>query len=345
LAVTITSRIPDSSSIAKEFRDGKRSERVAVSVDMLSTGYNCRDLLNVVLMRPVFSPTEYIQIKGRGTRRFTFRIGNTEYQKEFFFILDFCGVAEYFEEKYDYSVPLKLPKPKPEGKPEHAGSGEREDWEGATAAAGEGAEAAGRPGIPTWTGVDKVVSEEIRIVGPDGEKVDVMTFRGSFERDVKEFDGKDEEFHEAVQGEDDDAVETILNERFFHRPEMYYSPDKLVTAYGVPAPTPSFVYDALGKRPLPTKDQIVNDTVDSIAARFNLRYNEQKWLSATAQLVADDPVALKRFLAGDITLFSSTQFVNLGGFEALAKFEGRDVVFEDLRQSTMVRQSKPAGGK
>jgi superfamily II DNA or RNA helicase len=56
LAVTITSRIPDASAIAKDFRDGKRIERVAVSVDMLSTGYNCRDLLNVVLMRPVFSP-------------------------------------------------------------------------------------------------------------------------------------------------------------------------------------------------------------------------------------------------------------------------------------------------
>jgi hypothetical protein len=192
--------------------------------------------------------------------------------------------------------------------------------------------------------VDKVVSEEIHIVGPDGEKVDVMTFRGSFERDVKEFDRKDEDFHEAVEGEDDDAVETLLNERFFHKPEMYYSPDKLVTAYGVPAPTPSFVYDALGKRRLPSKDQIVNDTVDSIAARFNLRYNEQKWLNATAQLIADDPLALKRFLEGDITLFSSTQFVNLGGFEALAKFESRDAVFEDLRQSTMVRQSHLASG-
>src|SRR5207248_866017 len=55
LAVTITSRIRDASDIAKEFRDGKRPERVAVSVDMLSTGYNCVDLLNVVLMRPVFS--------------------------------------------------------------------------------------------------------------------------------------------------------------------------------------------------------------------------------------------------------------------------------------------------
>ena len=85
-------------------------ERVAVSVDMLSTGYNCRDLLNVVLMRPIFSPTEYIQIKGRGTRRYTFVVGNTEYEKKHFFLLDFCAVAEYFEEKYDYAVPLKVPQ-------------------------------------------------------------------------------------------------------------------------------------------------------------------------------------------------------------------------------------------
>ena len=117
LAVTITSRIPDASAIAKDFRDGKRIERVAVSVDMLSTGYNCRDLLNVVLMRPVFSPTEYIQIKGRGTRRYTFRVANTEYDKKYFCLLDFCAVAEYFEETYDYSVPLPVPRPTGKARP------------------------------------------------------------------------------------------------------------------------------------------------------------------------------------------------------------------------------------
>ena len=46
------------------------------------------------------------------------------------------------------------------------------------------------------------------------------------------------------------------------------------------------------------KDDIVTDTVDSIAARFNLRYSEQKWLDATAQLLADDPQASRRFMAG-----------------------------------------------
>src|SRR6266851_3547775 len=124
LAVTITSRIPDASTIAKEFRDNKRAERIAVSVDMLSTGYNCRDILNIGLMRPIFSPTEYIQIKGRGTRLFTFKIGTTEYEKKNFFLLDFCAVAEYFEEKYDYSQPLKIPRERQEPKLRPSGRGE-----------------------------------------------------------------------------------------------------------------------------------------------------------------------------------------------------------------------------
>ena len=138
------------------------------------------------------------------------------------------------------------------------------------------------------------MSREVIEVGPNGEKVDVMTFRGSFERDVKEFAEQDAELKTAVADEDDDAVETIMNERFYHQPEMFYSPDKLIRSYGVPAPTPAFVYNAVGKKPLPTKDDIVVDTVDSIAARFNLRYHEQKWLDATTQLLADDPQALQQ---------------------------------------------------
>jgi hypothetical protein len=184
-----------------------------------------------------------------------------------------------------------------------------------------------------------MVSREIVEVGPDGEKVDFMTFRGSFERDVKAFTEGDPEMKSAVADEDDDTVETIMNERFYHQPTMYYSPDKLIRTYGVPAPTPAFVYNAVGKRPLPTKDEVVSDTVDSIAARFNLRYREQKWLDATTQLLADDPRALSRFVDGDMTLFASSQFNQLGGVAALSQFQEREGVFEALRQSLLVRQS------
>jgi hypothetical protein len=184
-----------------------------------------------------------------------------------------------------------------------------------------------------------MVTREVVEVGASGEKVDVMTFRGSFERDVKEFAEKDAELKTAIADEDDDAVETIMNERFYHNPEMYYSPDKLVRSYGVPAPTPAFVYNAVGKKPLPTKDDIVSDTVDSIAARFNLRYHEQKWLDATTQLLADDPKALEKFMTGDMTLFNASQFNRLGGISALSRFEARNEVFEALRQSMLIRQS------
>lgn len=342
MALTITSRIPDASSLAKDFRDGKRNERVAVSVDMLSTGYNCRDLLNVVLMRPVFSPTEYIQIKGRGTRTYKFVIGNTEYDKRWFFLLDFCGVAEYFEEKYDYAIPLAVPRSGGGRTGSGTGGARYPLPEGSYGTIGEQGEeyvqTTGRS-IPVWEGTDRVVSQEVRIVGPNGEKVDVMTFRGSFERDLKEFAGIDSDLSEAVETEDDDAIETVMQERFYHRPEMFYSPDKLIVAYGVPAPTPAFVYNALGKKPLPSKEQIVSDTVDSIAARFNLRYSEQKWLNATAELLAEDQEALHKFLRRDFSIFSRSQFTRLGGVEMLPKFTNREEVFEVLRQSSLVKQS------
>jgi len=340
IAVTITSRIDDSSSIAKEFRDGKRTERIAVSVDMLSTGYNCRDLLNIALMRPIFSPTEYIQIKGRGTRLFTFKIGNTEYEKKNFFMLDFCAVAEYFEEKYDYTVPLKIPREKKEPPTPPTPGG------GGTPGGGETPQPPSPPEppqppreIPTWEGVDTLVSREIHVVGPNGEKVDVMTFRGGYERDIREFVQRTPELKTAIEAEDDDAVETIVNERFYHRPEMFYSPDKLIMSYGVPASTPAFVYNAVGRKPLPTRDAIISVAVDSIAARFNLRYNEQKWLDATAQLIAEDSSSLKKFMDGDMTIFNASQFNRLGGVAALSQFDQRENVFEALRESTLIRQS------
>lgn len=257
-------------------------------------------------------------------------------------MLDFCAVAEYFEEKYDYTVPLKLPRGKKEPKPgpvypPHTGRDEPiHEGEGGTT---EPPPPQPPREIPTWEGVDTLVSREITIVGPNGEKVDLMTFRGGYERDIREFIELTPELKSAVEAEDDDAVETIVNERFYHRPKMFYSPDKLIMSYGVPASTPAFVYNAVGRKSLPTRDAIISDAVDSIAARFNLRYNEQKWLDATAQLIAEDSSSLKKFMDGDMTIFNANQFRPLGGIDALSRFEQREHVFEALRHSSLIRQS------
>ena len=84
-AVQVTSRIPDAQEMTKNFAnnnlngpsrflDGYRTgkTRVCVTVGMMTTGYDCQDILNLALLRPIFSPTEFVQIKGRGTRKFTF---------------------------------------------------------------------------------------------------------------------------------------------------------------------------------------------------------------------------------------------------------------------------------
>ena len=81
--------------------------RVCVTVGMMTTGYDCPDLLNLGFCRPVKSPTDYIQMKGRGTRRYEFTENVTDQvvrdqlvlrPKEQFRIVDYFGVCEYFGE-------------------------------------------------------------------------------------------------------------------------------------------------------------------------------------------------------------------------------------------------------
>jgi type I restriction enzyme R subunit len=88
---------------------------------MMTTGYDCPDLLNICMMRPIFSPADFVQIKGRGTRKNTFEFKfknelNEEeiirHEKELFKLFDFFANCEYFEEKFDYDEKLILPKPK-----------------------------------------------------------------------------------------------------------------------------------------------------------------------------------------------------------------------------------------
>ena len=101
--------------------------RVAVTVGMMTTGYDCQDLLNIALMRPVFSPSDFVQIKGRGTRKWTFTYNNyadvdASLDKNQFKFFDFFATCEYFEHEFDYDEKIKLPKGGPsEGDPGEPG--------------------------------------------------------------------------------------------------------------------------------------------------------------------------------------------------------------------------------
>lgn len=100
--------------LAPEGYDSSKT-RVAVTVGMMTTGYDCQDLLNVALMRPVFSPSDFVQMKGRGTRKWSFAYNdyateNFALEKSRFKFFDFFATCEYFENEFDYDEKIKLPK-------------------------------------------------------------------------------------------------------------------------------------------------------------------------------------------------------------------------------------------
>ncbi len=168
--------------------------RACVTVAMMTTGYDCEDVLNVVLMRPVFSPSEFIQMKGRGTRKYDFRWKNPASlveqaaAKKTFYMFDFFANYEYFEEDYDYEAVKALP----------------------VVASPSGEESVGRPpriGVEDDS-PDAMKTADWIEIGLDGMKVDRMFWR-DFEAEVK----SDADIVQAAAADDWETVLRYMRER------------------------------------------------------------------------------------------------------------------------------------
>ena len=81
-----------------EIRDG--NPQIAVSVDMLDTGIDVPDVLNLVFFKVVKSKIKFMQMIGRGTR-LSKDIFGTGADKEYFYIFDWCRNFEYFDQNPD----------------------------------------------------------------------------------------------------------------------------------------------------------------------------------------------------------------------------------------------------
>ena len=201
-----------------KFLEGYRSSktRICVTVGMMTTGYDCEDLLNIGLFRPIFSPTDFIQIKGRGTRTYTFNyseskggaVENHTAPKDTFKLFDFFGNCEYFEEKYDYDEVIKLPR--------------------------LGSESTGAGGGPVSVSVFENFDPDPRKtmtetkVGLQGMKIDRMFFE-KFEDEVK----KDETAKEQYEQGNYAAAQRYIEDTYLHKPAEFYTWDKLRRATGV----------------------------------------------------------------------------------------------------------------
>ena len=228
-AVQVTSRVADAQQFTKHFSNNnlmgsanfdpyyKSSKaRVCVTVGMMTTGYDCPDLLNLALMRPIFSVTDFVQIKGRGTRKHDFRdeypptpahlrAGVADPIKTRYKLFDYFANCEYFQTGFDYDEALKLPvehddpaKPQPPG-----------------------------AGAYTHAGEDVIVSIAEQTF-PGGMKAD-RHFFGTFADKVR----ADQSLAQAVEaGRWDEVLDRVKNE-FLGKPSEFYTLEKLRAAAGV----------------------------------------------------------------------------------------------------------------
>lgn len=209
-----------SGQVLPEYRTSKA--RVCVTVGMMTTGYDCPDLLNLGLFRPIFSPTDFIQIKGRGTRKHDFReqlrdedmkseVKNP--QKTRFKLFDFFANCEYFEEEFDYDEVIKPPRPSGGTGGEEGGTG------GGGTSPGSGYE---------HLGDDIVSTLKEDTIGPAGMKVDRMFFQ-QFEDAVK----GDPVVAAEVQAGRWDQVLDYVHQHLLDQPTEHYTLEKLRKAAGV----------------------------------------------------------------------------------------------------------------
>ena len=178
---------------------------------MMTTGYDCPDLLNVCLMRPIFSPTDFIQIKGRGTRKHNFvsdlldkelSASISHPDKTKFKLFDFFANCEFFEEKFNYDEVLKLPLKPTKGKGDGTGGVDIDEYDS--------------------TKHDPLKTFKVAEIDERGMKIDRMYF-DRFEETVKD----DAEVQKMIEQRDLDAIEQYIVNNIFNKPEEFYNLEKL----------------------------------------------------------------------------------------------------------------------
>lgn len=320
-ALQITSNIPDAQAMTIQFANNNLNgwtkfdptridyassrTRVCVTVGMMTTGYDCEDLLNVVLARPIFSPTDFIQIKGRGTRLFTFKYKDgdqmTEKAKDNFFLFDFFANCQFFEKEFDYDRRIELPKEESEGQG-GGGGGIKTDL--------------------TWTGPDSLREQYEQQIGLQGMRVDREAFSKSFEHKTREEVGKHPELTDAIEAGDWHRVEAFVREHVFNQPKEFWNTEKLREAYGVDRRLPlrEILEKVFGKiARFPSRQDLAEEDFERFLSTDGVDGSKVNELQAlfTAYLLNPDIRAIVD--AGEFSRLSTDARLNLKELKALGE--------------------------
>ena len=103
----IDNQVKHHSAIIADFREAEKMPQIAVSVDMLDTGIDVPEILNLVFFKIVKSKIKFDQMIGRGTRLCQDIFGPDQNKKEFY-IFDWCGNFTYFSKNGDDIAPTNI---------------------------------------------------------------------------------------------------------------------------------------------------------------------------------------------------------------------------------------------
>ncbi|WP_373529439.1 type I restriction-modification enzyme R subunit C-terminal domain-containing protein, partial [Nostoc sp.] len=95
-ARTITFKTTYAQTLIDNFSNKDKEPHIAISVDMLDTGIDVPEIVNLVLFKLVRSKTKFWQMLGRGTRLCPDLFGLGE-NKQFFYLFDYCQNLEFFQ--------------------------------------------------------------------------------------------------------------------------------------------------------------------------------------------------------------------------------------------------------
>jgi type I restriction enzyme R subunit len=252
-AEVITSDVADANDLIRRF---KREElpQVAVSVGMLDTGFDCREVLHLVMCRRVRSPILYQQMRGRGTRT------APHIDKKKFVIYDFFRNHDYFNDS-DTDIftgsgggsAAKLQHERPKTARELIELGLEDEW------------------------LDAVHYIE---VGPDGERVDKRDYVTDWEQAVRKEADADPVLTKVKAGEPLTDDEEIALARRLNQPERYFNEDNLRRAYRNPSGNlVDFIRAALGTLKLKSRTERVEDNFRAWLVNRNLSPEQAQYLS------------------------------------------------------------------
>jgi len=295
---------------------------VAISVDMLDTGYDHKEVENLLMLRPTQSAIKYAQMRGRGSRLCP-RIGKTE-----FLIYDFVGNTTKFNDpavRYDRPKvvgprpgplpPSAEPEPGPEPQP-------------------PGPVPPAPPPrqfkvIPEGSLDDEIRRREMIFVGPEGLAIDRRTYRDRWIELIQQLRQSDPAVQKIFAGEELTEEEWEDLARRLNSPEFYFVEETLRRAFEQPTGSLSdFIRAALGQYQFPTREQRIERAFTTWLAEHSADLTPEKAQMLRllqSRVIAGEPVEMR--------IFSQPPFSLLGGrvrMEQLFGQEGLRAIVDQL---------------